>query len=302
MSDPNFDQNLTEAMDSDSRRQSNSQARSTWERKAVGSQRAVAEAGSAEYFRQIRAYRYGYETPFIPSYFRFAEQRGFRVLEVGVGNGIDAVEMAKYGAIYSGIDSTRNHLELTRKNFSVSSADCPSLQVEGIIEGDLLETDLPGDYDVVYSFGVLHHIAHEQEILAKLYKLTKPGGQLKVAVYARYSFFNVWLVVTWVLKNRCRNLLSDWQSHVAEGSHLGDPVVIKIRVRREVQRMLESVGFDVQHYRRCGFVQRYLPGIGRWLQPDGVVLGLFARVLGWYHCFICRRPEADWSTHADPFN
>lgn len=81
--------------------QSNQQARSTWERKAVGSHRATADAGSREYFEQIRAYRYGYETPFIPRFFDFEGLRGKRVLEIGVGNGIDAVEMLINGAEYS---------------------------------------------------------------------------------------------------------------------------------------------------------------------------------------------------------
>ena len=71
---------------------SNRRARSTWEHKAVGSQRARSAAGTAEYYEQIRTYRYGYETPFIPEFFGFSDlERGKRVLEIGVGNGIDAV-------------------------------------------------------------------------------------------------------------------------------------------------------------------------------------------------------------------
>ena len=194
---------------------SNVQARSTWERKAVGSQRAVAAAGTREYFEQIRAYRYGYETPFIPSFFNFAGLAGKRVLEIGVGNGIDAVEMLRNGAIYSGIDITQNHLELTRRYVEIVEKEIAG-RVEALIEGDLLNTVVAGNYDVVYSFGVLHHIAHERNYLQRIRELLGPDGELRIAVYSKYSFFNIWMITTCIFRNNMCNPLDDWISHVAE--------------------------------------------------------------------------------------
>ena len=277
-------------MSSEQRTASNLQARATWENKAVGSQRAWSEPGTPEYFAQIRHYRYGYETPFIPEFFEFSDLAGGkRVLEIGVGNGIDAVEMMRCGACYTGIDITVNHLDLTRRYVELERQEGRELNVEGIIKGDLLETDLPGNYDVVYSFGVLHHIAHEQEMLARCHKLLAADGELRIAVYARFSIFNFWMLLTWILRNRMRDPLTNWQSYMAEGSQLHDPVVIKIRGRKQVQLMLEKAGFRVVRYGRKGFVKGYLPIIGRFLRADGAVLNALASVFGWYHCFICRR-------------
>lgn len=273
------------AVDQAAATHSNRQARNTWEHRAVGSQRASAQKGTPEYFEQMRAYRYGYETPWIPRAFRFAELAGQRVLEIGVGNGIDAVEMARHGAIYHGLDITQNHLTLTRRNFEIS---LPHVQPT-LIEGDLLSTNFETPFDAVYSFGVLHHIAHEAAYLAKLRELLKPGGKLMLAVYGKYSFFNAWMTATWFLKNRCRNSYHDWRSHLAELSPLGEPVTIKIRSRREVTRLLNQAGFQVQSYAKCGFVQNYLPGIGRYLHPDGMTLNFLGRSLGWYHVLHCQR-------------
>ena len=103
--------------------ESNRRARATWENKAVGSHRSSASKGSFEYFRQIRNYRYGYETPFISEVFEFDGLKGKQVLEIGVGNGIDAVEMMVNGATYTGIDITENHLELTKKYYDYVSND-----------------------------------------------------------------------------------------------------------------------------------------------------------------------------------
>jgi 2-polyprenyl-3-methyl-5-hydroxy-6-metoxy-1,4-benzoquinol methylase len=263
---------------------SNAAALNVWEREAVGSQRAGdASLGSPEYFERIRSYRYGYETPFIPSTFRFEALSGKRVLEVGVGNGIDAVEMIRHGAVYTGIDISRNHLRLARRHIELKRA---TAQLEGLIEGDLLDTELPRDYDVIYSFGVLHHIAHESAYLRKLRGLLKPGGELRIGIYSRWSFFNFYLVATWLLKNRMRNSLNDWSSHIAERSELGQPVVIKIRSYRQIMRVLREAGFVPIHYEKRGFVKNYIPVVGRWLASDGVVLSICAHILGWYHCII----------------
>ncbi len=264
--------------------ESNHRARGTWEVTAVGSQRASATKGTREYFRQMRDYRYGYETPWIPRMFHFDRLADKSVLEIGVGNGIDATEMAWNGADYTGIDITQNHLELTRQNFEVSELRIPYR----LIEGDLLTTRFDERFDTVYSFGVLHHIAHEQRYLERIRQLLRLDGTLMFAVYGKYSFFNAWMAATWFARNRCRNSYDDWRSHVAELSPLGNPVTIKIRSRRNVEAGLKSAGFQVMSYAKRGFVKNYLPGVGRFLQADGWTLNTLGSILGWYHIFHCR--------------
>ena len=55
-----------------------------------------------------------------------------------------------------------------------------------------------------------------------------------------------------------------------------------------IQKMLENNGFKVMRYARKGFVQGYLPFVGRFFRPDGLILNTFAKYLGWYHCFVCQ--------------
>jgi SAM-dependent methyltransferase len=252
----------------------------------VGSFRSKAPVGSARYFSDLRAYRYGYETPFIPRIFAFGRMANRRVLEIGVGNGLDAVEMARCGAIYTGIDVTPRHLELTAANFALAGIARPTL-----LCGDLLSAPPSGTFDFVYSFGVMHHIPMEEDYLRRVRELLAPGGRLLLGVYSRYSFFNAYLCATWLLRQHLRCGLDDWRSHVAEGSPLGDPVTIRIRPRRQVERLLRRCGFSVQRYRKRGFVQRYLPLLGQYLRPDGAVLNACGAALGWYHLFECAPGE-----------
>jgi|APSaa5957512622_1039677.scaffolds.fasta_scaffold69605_2 2-polyprenyl-3-methyl-5-hydroxy-6-metoxy-1,4-benzoquinol methylase len=276
-----------------SRIDSNISARSTWERRAVGSQRSRSKAGTINYYKEIRDYRYSYETPFIPDFFKFSDLYGKRVLEVGVGNGIDAVEMMKNGAKYTGIDITVNHLNLTKKYIQLEGDFGHKYDVEGIFEGDLLEVKLPGNYDVIYSFGVLHHISHEEDVLSCLHNLLSRNGELRIAVYSKFSVFNFWMFVTWIFRNKFKDPLKNWKSFLAEGSCLDEPVVIKIRTKKQIKTILEKSGFSIIDYKKKGFVQGYLPFIGKFFSEDGLVLNSLASVFGWYHCFICCRDDCN---------
>lgn len=255
-----------------------------WNKKAVGSQRSTSRKGTEEYFDEIRQYRYGYETPFIPYVFDFSDMKGKKVLEIGVGNGVDAVEMITNGADYSGIDITQNHLDLTRENIKLHF----DMEVP-LFHGDLLEAGIRDTFDIIYSFGVLHHIAHEEDILEKSKDLLKSNGKLMIAVYSKYSFFNMYLRMAWIFKNRMKSPFDDYRSHMCEGTDFGSPVVIKIRTKKQVVNLLEKKGFRVIKYSKKGFVQNYIPLLGKYFQPNGVVLNFFGKYLGWYHCFICKK-------------
>ena len=261
-----------------------SAARRTWNRIPVGSQRSAAAPGTPGYFADLRAYRYGYETPFIPEFFRFADLRGLRVLEIGVGNGIDATEMARNGAHYTGIDVTERHIELARANFAGQGLPVPE-----IVQGAFLEHSFAQKFDAIYSFGVLHHIPQEREYVARASDVLEPGGRLLAGFYSRYSSFNAWMLASWLLKAPRGTPYDDWRSHVAELSPLGDPVTIRIRSRREIQRMVEAQGFEVVRYAKRGFTQGHLPLLGRHCEPGGAVLTALGSLFGWYHLFEFRK-------------
>ena len=267
----------------DRRSRSNEAAIGLWDSFPVGSHRSNAEVGSRQFFADVEAYRYGYETPWIPRIFDFASFSGKKVLEIGVGLGIDAATMCGCGAIYTGIDVTRRHLDLAAKN----------LEDRGFsgefIQGDVTETRLPEKfYDVVYSFGVLHHIPHEDEVLRRIRTLLREDGRLMLAVYSKYSFFNAYMLLRWILSGSFLNhRLDAFRSHLAEGSPLESPVTIRIRSKSEVLSTIRK-NFGVVRYHKKGFVQRYLPVIGRFLKPDGLVLGRLGSLFGWYHVFILK--------------
>ncbi|MEA2826043.1 MAG: hypothetical protein QOG43_482 [Actinomycetota bacterium] len=146
-----------------------------WEREACG------ERYGAEQDRR----RYELE-PEIPEFADFDSGAGRRVLEIGVGMGADFLRWVRAGAKGTGVDLTEKAVALTRQR----------LVAEGL-EAEVRVADaesLPfadGEFDIVYSWGVLHHTPNPARALAEAQRVLAPNGVLKVMLYNRRSWVAV---------------------------------------------------------------------------------------------------------------
>jgi SAM-dependent methyltransferase len=105
------------------------------------------------------------------------------VLEIGCGIGTDAEEFAKAGAEYVGIDLSEQSVALCRQRFDV-------LELEGefhVKDASRSFVDL-GQFDLVYSYGVIHHFPGIESIIANVQEVLVPGGEFRFMVYAKNSW------------------------------------------------------------------------------------------------------------------
>jgi len=120
----------------------------------------------------------------------FEKYQGKRILEIGVGLGADHKMFAEAGAVCTGIDLTKKAIDITRRRlaeFGLSS----NLSV-----GDAEALDKPPDtFDLVYSWGVIHHSPKTECAAAEILRVLKPGGEFKVMIYNKYSMvgFMLWI-------------------------------------------------------------------------------------------------------------
>ncbi len=100
-------------------------------------------------------------------------------------------------------------------------------------------------YDLVYSFGVIHHTPRPERAMAEMRALAAPGGTLKLMVYHRRSWKVFWIVAA---QGRGRFWKAD--ELVAEHSEAqtGCPVTFSY-TRSEARELVESSGFRVQDLR-----------------------------------------------------
>lgn len=164
---------------------SKNQVQAYWDEQPAESAGIGFPAGSLEFFEEMEERRYQGQA-FIHSLAQFTRWRGKKVLEVGCGCGTDLLQFARAGAEVHGIDLSQHSVELTRRHLKLYGLKAEATQGDG---EDLL---FPNNYfDLVYSWGVIHHAPHPSKVVAEIYRVLKPGGCIKAMVYYRYS--PVWL-------------------------------------------------------------------------------------------------------------
>jgi ubiquinone/menaquinone biosynthesis C-methylase UbiE len=166
--------------------------RAYWELNPCGASPRIVGTlprGSREWFDEIEEHRYRVE-PFIHAVAQFTRHRGKRVLEVGVGTGTDFLQWVRAGADCVGVDVTEEAVQLTRARM-----DCYGLAAQ-VIHSDAANLPFPdASFDLVYSWGVVHHCEDPGAVLREIRRVLRPGGTFIGMMYRRRSLvaFKLWV-------------------------------------------------------------------------------------------------------------
>lgn len=107
---------------------------------------------------------------------------GKDVLEVGCGMGTHAAMLARAGANLTAVDITEYAVEMTRRRFDI-------FKLPGRIQQADAE-QLPfndASFDLVWSWGVIHHSCSTRRCLQEITRVLRPGGRILLMVYHRRS-------------------------------------------------------------------------------------------------------------------
>ncbi|MFE3324224.1 class I SAM-dependent methyltransferase [Streptomyces sp. NPDC059176] len=114
---------------------------------------------------------------------RFPVGQRLRVLDVGMGQGTQALRLARAGHTVTGLESEAAMLEVARA--ALASEPAGIRERFRMIEGDGRDTGvhfLPGAFDVVLCHGVLMYVEERDAMLAGLARMLAPGGLLSLLV------------------------------------------------------------------------------------------------------------------------
>jgi ubiquinone/menaquinone biosynthesis C-methylase UbiE len=174
----------------------------------------------------------------------FDKLRDREVLDVGCGSGIATQLFAEAGANVTAIDLTEWAVGTTRRRLAAFGLD-----------GEVLQADaeqLPFDdesFDLVFSWGVIHHSSDMDRALRELVRVTRRDGRIVMMVYHRHSLFFA------VYKAFQRFL----------------PFARRLGLHFEGARAGETEGLVARHF-TVDELRRKLEGVGLrnvWIQPYG---------------------------------
>ena len=166
--------------------------REFWDARPCNIRHSPKPPGTREYFDEVEARKYFVE-PHIPGFAEFSRWRGKRVLEIGCGIGTDTVNFARAGASVTAIELSPKSAEMAAQRADVFGvANRVTIHV-GDAESlpDLLA---PQPFDLIYSFGVIHHSPHPERIIAHLRQYVTRASELRVMVYSRVSYKLFWIM------------------------------------------------------------------------------------------------------------
>ncbi|HLX43818.1 MAG TPA: class I SAM-dependent methyltransferase [Bryobacteraceae bacterium] len=257
-----------------------------WDDRPCNIRHSTKEVGTREYFEEVRQRKYFVE-PHIPDFAEFERWRGKKVLEIGCGIGTGSIDFAQHGAQVTAVDLSENSLNLARKRAQVFGLEDRIRFVQADAER-LSEFVAPEPFDLIYSFGVIHHTPHPERVMAQLPQYFKPDTTVKIMVYNRWS----WKVL-WILLRYGKGQFWKLDQLIAENSEAqtGCPVTY-VYSRDEARTLLQAGGLRTTEvkadhifaYRIPDYVKyRYVRvWYFRWM-PKWLFHSL-ERLAGWHLC------------------
>lgn len=157
-----------------------------WDQQPCNIRHSQQPVGSVKYFEEVTAKRYRAE-PHILDFAEFHRWRGLRVLEIGCGIGTDAEQFARHGADYVGIDISEASLDICRQRFDVLGLPGQFIKAN-LLDDEFAFRDELGKFDLVYSYGVIHHFPRIDRHVEIISELLRDWGEFRFMVYAKNSW------------------------------------------------------------------------------------------------------------------
>lgn len=257
--------------------------REYWDKRPCNIRHSTSKFGTKKYFDEVEWRKYFVE-PHILSFADFRKWRGKKVLEIGCGIGTDTINFARNGAKVTAVELSTESLKIARQRAKVfglqneRSSSASKIRFY-LANAEELSKVVPVEpYDLIYSFGVIHHSPHPEKIIKEIQKYTHKDTTIKIMIYYRYA----WKVL-WILFKYGRGAFWKLDSLVADNSEAatGSPVSY-IYSKKQAKKLLADFKitemrvdhifpYSIPEYVQYQYIKvwyfRYLPQpLFRWLE------------------------------------
>lgn len=121
---------------------------------------------------------------------------GKSFIDLGCGSGLFAIAAARLGACpIMAVDINPLCIDVAKKNQEVYGT--PQFKIDfsvaSVLDASFVAS--AGHYDIVYSWGVLHHTGDMWQAIRNAAAVVNPGGRLVIAIYNRHWTSPLWAVI-----------------------------------------------------------------------------------------------------------
>jgi ubiquinone/menaquinone biosynthesis C-methylase UbiE len=260
-----------------------------WNKRPCNLKHSNKSIGALEYFKEVEFRKY-YVERHIVKFANFPKwTTGKKVLEIGCGLGTDTINFARSGADVVAIELSEKSIELAKIRAKLYHVENKIDFIVGNVEE--LSSFLPVQtFDLVYSFGVLHHTPNPEKAIIEIEKYMNKDSTLKIMLYNKLSWKVFWILIKygkgafWKLDK----LISEYSE-----AQNGCPVTYTY-TKKSVEKLLENFdikSIKIEHifpYKISDYVNykytkewyfRYIPeNIFRWLEHK----------IGWHLCITAK--------------
>lgn len=155
-----------------------------WNQRPCNINHSKKELGTKEYFEEVEKRKYTVE-PHIPDFAKFDFWKGKKVLEIGSGIGTDSINFAKSGANITCVELSDKSLEICKKRFEVYNLKANFYNCDAEHLSEIVPVE---EYDLIYSFGVIHHTPKPEKVIQEIKKYMGSKTEVRIMLYSKYSW------------------------------------------------------------------------------------------------------------------
>ena len=158
-----------------------------WNKQPCNIKHSKKKYFSKEFFNEISNKRYFVESH-IKQFANFKKYKNKNVLEIGFGIGTDAISFLKNGCNYYGIELSDKSYEICKKRIELFNLSKKAILINDEAENLKKYFSVKNNFDLIYSFGVLHHSSSLQKCLDQIKKLMNKKTICKIMLYSKNSY------------------------------------------------------------------------------------------------------------------
>lgn len=261
-----------------------------WNKRPCNVKHSSKELGTREYFEEVKNRKYFVE-PHIPKFAEFERWHDKKVLEIGCGIGTDTVSFLQNGAYVTAVDLSEESIRIAEQRIKLFDFNSTHIKFFHGNAEELSKFVPLEKYDLIYSFGVIHHTPNPKNVLNEIKKYMGHGSILKIMVYNKLSWKVLWIWATFGRFCGWRSL--DGLIAQYSEAQTGCPVTYSY-TKKSIKSLLNNFKiidmkidhifpYDIKSYKNYQYKKVWY---FRWM--PNILFRLLENIFGWHICITAR--------------